>query len=153
MRCINASLLSCLKFEVRICAYACLARSFTISSLLFTGENNCQFDTCQSYIRSRSQISLSKKCDPFWRHTPFENFKIAKHDCRVKCAVTRRVLAKTTAISELKQQRRQRRQRKRPLKTNICEMVTILWLSLLLRILYCWQRTQQRDWWKHRWSK
>ena len=31
--------------------------------------------------------------------------------------------------------------------------MTILWLGLLPRILYCWQSTLQMDWLKRRWSK
>ena len=46
---------------------------------------------------------------------------------------------------ELKQSQRLR-QRKRHLKIIIWEMVTIFWLLLLPRILYCWQSALQLDW-------
>ena len=60
--------------------------------------------------------------------------------------------ARAAQLMGLKQQRRQRK-RKHHLKTNVWEMVTILWLLLLLRILYCWQSTLQMDREKCRWSK
>ena len=84
-----------------------------------------------------------------FRHKSFRRFR---HDRKMKAVSLMREKDQTHYKSfihggntELKQQRQQRQQ-KLHMKINIWEMVSILWLLLLPRILYCGHSMLQMDW-------